>query len=121
MRALHTSHRVSSLIMLSAFVMPVAPGSSAAAADLLISGGTIYTGVDEHPRVEALVVRGDRVVFAGSRAQASRRAVDAQPIDLAGGAAYPGFVDAHAHLTGIGLRELTLNLERVNSIESLVT
>ncbi|NWG92930.1 MAG: amidohydrolase, partial [Parvularculaceae bacterium] len=41
-------------------------------------------------------------------------------IDLAGAALYPGFVDSHAHLLGIGMRELTLNLEGVGSIEELV-
>ena len=33
---------------------------------------------------------------------------------------YPGFTDAHAHLLGIGMRELTLNLEGVASIAELV-
>src|SRR5262249_15254746 len=32
-------------------------------------------------------------------------------IDLKGAALFPGFTDAHAHLKGIGERELTLNLE----------
>jgi predicted amidohydrolase YtcJ len=41
-------------------------------------------------------------------------------VDLAGAALYPGFVDSHAHLLGIGMRELTLNLEGVSSIEELV-
>jgi len=90
------------------------------AADLLISGGPIYTGDPAQPRVEALLIRGDKIVFAGDLEPARRQATDARPIDLAGAAAYPGFVDSHAHLTGIGLRELTLNLEQVGSIESLI-
>ena len=32
---------------------------------------------------------------------------------------YPGLTDAHGHLLGIGLREVTLNLEGVNSDEAL--
>ncbi|MBH9807647.1 amidohydrolase, partial [Clostridioides difficile] len=31
--------------------------------------------------------------------------------DLKGASLYPGFTDSHAHLLGIGERELTLNLE----------
>lgn len=38
-------------------------------------------------------------------------------VDLADGYIYPGFVDAHAHLLQIGLREMTMNLEGVASIE----
>ena len=91
-----------------------------AAADLLISGGPIYTGIADRPRVEAVLVRGEKIIFAGGLAQARRHAADAKSIDLKGSAAYPGFVDSHAHLTDIGLRELTLNLEQVKSIESLV-
>ena len=32
-------------------------------------------------------------------------------IDLKGATLFPGFTDGHAHLDGIGQRELTLNLE----------
>ena len=91
-----------------------------AAEELLISGGPIYTGDAKQPRVEALLVRGEKIVFAGALEQARRQAADATPINLDGGAAYPGFVDSHAHLTGIGLREMELNLEQVASIEALV-
>ena len=91
------------------------------AGDVLIFGGSIYTGNAQHPRVEALLIRGERIVFAGPLKQARRQFLEGATYDLAGGAAYPGFVDSHAHLTGIGLRELELNLEQVTSIESLVT
>ncbi len=40
-------------------------------------------------------------------------------IDLKGAYVYPGFVDSHAHLLGIGLREMTLNLEGIPSIKLL--
>lgn len=42
-----------------------------------------------------------------------------QAIDLKGAYLYPGFVDSHAHLLGIGLREMTLNLEGTASIKTL--
>jgi len=43
-----------------------------------------------------------------------------QIVDLKGAYLYPGFVDSHAHLLGIGLREMTLNLEDLPSIKTLV-
>ena len=60
------------------------------------------------------------MVFAGSLAEARKQAPGARDIDLKGAAAYPGFVDAHAHLTGIGMREMTLNLDQVTSVAALV-
>lgn len=95
--------------------------SAAKADDLLIHGGPIHTGVDAAPTAQAVLVRGDRIVFVGDLAAAKAKAAkDVRNIDLKGAAAYPGFVDAHAHLTGIGLRELTLNLDQVKSVAELV-
>ncbi len=95
--------------------------SSAKAGDLLIHGGPIHTGVDAAPTAQAVLVRDDRILFVGDLAAAKAKAAKgARDIDLKGAAAYPGFVDAHAHLTGIGLRELTLNLDQVKSVAELV-
>ncbi|MGZ8406422.1 MAG: amidohydrolase, partial [Caulobacteraceae bacterium] len=52
-------------------------------------------------------------------ADARARARGARDIDLKGAAAYPGFIDSHAHLMGIGMRELTLNLDQVRSVSEL--
>jgi predicted amidohydrolase YtcJ len=91
------------------------------AADLLIHGGPIHTGVAAAPTAEAVVVRADRIAFVGPLAEARRRAgAGARDIDLKGAAAYPGFVDGHVHLTGVGLREMTLNLEGTPSVAGLI-
>ncbi len=94
-------------------------GVRGATRDLLLTGGPIYTGSAAGSRVEALVIHGDRIVFAGGLREARRRARRPRAIDLAGAAAYPGFVDSHAHMAGIGERELTLNLEGTRSIAEL--
>ena len=47
-------------------------------------------------------------------------APDVQRIDLKGAALFPGFTDAHAHLSGIGYRELTLNLEGSASLKEML-
>ena len=93
----------------------------ALAGDILIHGGPIHTGVAAAPAAQAVLIRDDRIVFVGDLAPAKAKAAkDVRDIDLKGAAAFPGFVDAHAHLTGIGLRELTLNLDKTDSVESLV-
>ncbi len=89
-----------------------APKAAGAPADLVIWGGPIYTAVDAKPKVEAVAVRAGRIAYAGGKAGA--RAMvgpKTQVVDLKGAALFPGFTDAHAHLDGIGDRELTLNLE----------
>ncbi|HYE47077.1 MAG TPA: amidohydrolase [Caulobacter sp.] len=94
--------------------------------DFLMFGGPIFgqgeartAGAVEIAPAEALVVRDGKVVFAGPLAEARARGRGLPQIDLAGAAAYPGFVDSHVHLTGVGLREMTLNLDQVKSIAEL--
>lgn len=95
--------------------------TTAKAGDLLIHGGPIHTGALAAPTAEAVLIREDRILFVGDLKTARTKAAkDVRDLDLKGGAAYPGFVDAHAHLTGIGLRELTLNLDKTQSLAELV-
>ena len=94
----------------------------AEAPDAIYHGGTIYTGVDGAPTVEAVSVKGGRILKTGTSADLLKTANEAtQKIDLAGAFLYPGFTDAHAHLFGIGEREMTLDLDEVKSIAELVS
>jgi predicted amidohydrolase YtcJ len=110
-------HRILTLAVL----MASASLAPALAGDILIHGGPIHTGVAAASTAQAVLIRDDRIAFVGDLAAAKAKAAkDARDIDLKGAAAFPGFVDAHAHLTGIGLRELTLNLDQTDSVEALV-
>jgi predicted amidohydrolase YtcJ len=80
-------------------------------ADLLITGGTIYTLDPGQPLVEAVAVNGDVIVFAGDLARAARfKGPRTLVLDIGGCTVLPGLVDAHAHLMGLGdyLSELRL-------------
>lgn len=87
--------------------------------DLLIFGGPIYTGVAAQPRVEALRVSGGRIAFAGPLDEARTGARNLQEINLAGAAAFPGFKDAHVHLTGVGMASMMLDLVGVESLAAM--
>jgi len=88
-------------------------------ADKVIWGGPIYTADDRSPKVEALAIVGDTILHAGSRSQAeSMINATTQIIDLNGATAFPGFTDGHAHLSGIGERALSLNLDTATSLQS---
>jgi predicted amidohydrolase YtcJ len=93
-------------------VLPLCAASPALAApaDLVITGGPIYTGVAARPKAEAVAVKDGRIAYVGAKSGAEM-GPKTRVVDLKGAALFPGFTDAHAHLRGVGERELTLNLE----------
>src|SRR5207248_1481474 len=81
----------------------------------------IYTVNDKQPSAQAIAVKGDRIVFIGSKADAEKfRADKPHIVDLAGKTVTPGFTDSHCHIFGIGETEMTLNLEGTNTREDFV-
>ena len=108
-------------LLVTAWCLVTAPAAQAQEAGFLIFGGPIHTGRESgDPAPEALVVRDGKVAFAGRLAEARKITKDLPQIDLKGAAAYPGFIDSHVHLTGVGQREMTLNLDQVASVADLV-
>jgi hypothetical protein len=106
--------RTLSAIPALALLAAAAPASAAKSppADLVIWGGPIYTADDAHPKAEAVAVSHGHIAYVGARVGAQMRVgPQTKVIDLKGAALFPGFTDSHAHLDGIGERELTLNLE----------
>lgn len=98
----------------------VASPALAQPADLLIWGGPVYTNASP-ATVEAVAVKDGKIVFAGAKAAAQTHLGKATTvIDLKGAALFPGFTDSHAHLRGIGERELSLNLEGSKSAAEAV-
>ena len=87
----------------------------AQAQNLLIRGGTIHTGNDAAPTAEVVIARDGRIAYVGSAADAPSTE-GLTVIDLDGATLFPGFTDGHAHLDGVGWRELTLNLEGSSSV-----
>jgi hypothetical protein len=100
------------LALSAPLVASSAPKPGKGPADLVIWGGPIYTAVDVRPKVEAVAVRQGRIAYLGGKPGAlALVGPNTKVIDLKGAARFPGFTDSHAHLDGIGARELTLNLE----------
>ncbi|MFO0411560.1 MAG: amidohydrolase, partial [bacterium] len=60
-------------------------------------------------------VQDGRIAYVGTEAGLPAFAY-AETLDLGGATLFPGFTDGHAHLDGIGWRELTLNLEGSASV-----
>ena len=106
--------------------------TGSAAADLVLINGRVYTldweepapdGTitsdaphDEsgwHPDAEAVVTRGNEIIFVGDTRDAMEYAGEAsRVVDLAGATVLPGLIDSHTHVFELGAL-----LERVNLID----
>ncbi|MEQ9591837.1 MAG: amidohydrolase [Cyclobacteriaceae bacterium] len=96
-------------------------GSRQEPADMIISGGTIYTMDEGSPQVEAVAVRGEKIVYAGALAGAEDfRGEQTQMIDLKGNAMTPGLIESHGHIMGLGYNELNLDLMDTKSYDEIV-
>lgn len=87
--------------------------SEGGAADLVFRGGTVWTGVPDGPRAQALAVRDGRILVVGSDADVEEvTGPETRVVELGGRALLPGFIDAHTHfidggfkLAGVDLRD----------------
>jgi predicted amidohydrolase YtcJ len=108
------------VVVFSAFLLSQAT-TRVPAADLVFKNGNIYTVNDARPKAEAVAIKGDRIIFVGSNGEAQKYVGrNTRVIDLAGRTMLPGMTDAHHHLSGVGFREMTLNLEGVNNLEDFL-
>src|SRR6266508_6160105 len=95
--------------------------SLAEPADVVFVNGNVYTVNEKQPRAEAIAVKGDRIVFVGSNANAKRfQGSGTRVIDLHGETVVPGMTDAHYHFIGVGQREMNLNLEGITNLEDFL-
>ena len=78
-------------------------------ADLVLHGGKIWTGYG-NPVVEAIAIRGNKVLASGTDADIKALVgADTKVIELAGRFAMPGLNDAHLHLISTGLQRKKVN------------
>src|SRR2546422_5414718 len=79
-------------------------------AELIFTGGRVHTVNASNDIVPALAVSGGRILAAGSddeaRALAGPRT---RVVELRGRSLLPGFIDAPAHLAGLGMAEVSLD------------
>ena len=92
-----------------------------APANLIVTGATIHTVDDTLGTVQAFAVRDGRFVFAGDTVGAMRlRGDGTRVLDLTGKTVLPGLIDAHLHLTDIGLALHEVDLDGVPSFDELI-
>ncbi len=102
-------------------LMMLAPGWCLASEALILVNANIHTGASARPRAEAALAIDGRIAYVGVNAEAVRRAPPgARKIDLGGLTVVPGLTDSHAHLAGIGWRELYFDLTGVDSLAAML-
>ncbi len=98
---------------------PTAPPSPVA--DLILTGGPIYTAHDAQPQAEAVAVRNGRILYVGNAEGVGRfRGPTTRTLDLKGQTLTPGFIESHAHLLNLGYARLELDLTTTASYAELV-
>jgi hypothetical protein len=111
------SHR-SAFASIFLFLFSIGGNAECMVADLVLINGTVYTGNLKQPMAQTIAIKDEFIEYVGND-PFSDSAFCGNPkiIDLTGQYVFPGFVDAHGHLKGIGYRELTLNLQGINSLK----
>ena len=105
------------LIALSLFAVYAQKEEKELPAEILFKNGNIYTLNDDQPKAEAIAVKLGRIIFVGSNLDAKKYEVKGvKVVDLKGKTVVPGMADAHYHLSGVGFREMNLNLEGTTSL-----
>jgi predicted amidohydrolase YtcJ len=90
-------------------------------ATLLIHGGNIYTVDSTQATVEAVATKGNKILFAGSMAEAQNfKGDDTQVIDLQGKTMTPGLIEGHGHFMGLGYNELNIDLLNTTSYQEMI-
>ncbi len=86
-------------------------------ADLILHGGKIFTADSGNSLVEALAIRGERIVAVGADADVlALKGPQTQVIDLAGGMVLPGLIDSHVHASGASMFEFDHDVPDMTSI-----
>ncbi len=94
--------------------------SGPAPADLLLTGGRVWTGDDALPWVEGVAVRDGWIVATGTVDEVSHlRGPETRVVQLEGRFAAPGFIDNHTHFERAGALLVGVNLLDVADGESL--
>jgi len=90
-------------------------------ADLVLLHGDLFTVDSQHPRAQAIAVRGDRIAAIGTDAEIQRWVgPKTHVVDLQGRLAIPGFIDGHGHYTGLGESKLVLDLTKARTWDDIV-
>ena len=90
-------------------------------ADLVIINSRIYTVDPNNHLAEAVAVQNGKIIAVGSNSEISGYiGEETKQLNLEGKYVYPGFVEGHAHIMGVGQNLINVDLRSVKSYGELV-
>lgn len=90
-------------------------------ATMIIHGGIIYTVDSSQATVEAVAIKNNKILFAGSLEEAeSFKNEQTELVDLKGKTMTPGLIEGHGHFMGLGYNEIELDLMNTNSYQDII-
>ena len=89
-------------------------------ADQLLINGRIITVDEKNPYAEAVAIRDGRIVDLGSNEVIRTKYVCSRVEDLKNAVVYPGFIDAHLHMNGLGRLLMELDLTGTVSYDEVL-
>ena len=90
-------------------------------ADFVLLNGTVWTANPDQPWAEAVALKGDKILEAGSSQEIKGVIGDnTQVIDLNGDLVLPGFIDSHTHFLDGGFSLLSVRLKDAGSREEFI-
>ncbi len=104
--------------LIAALAALVACSGGSSPADLVLTGGVVWTGADGAQTTSAIAVRDGRVVYTGSDDGAREYiGTGTEHVELSGRMVMPGFVDNHTHFMGGGFQLASVDLRDAGTPE----
>ena len=89
-------------------------------ADLILTGGVIYTVDESFSRCEAIAVKDQRILELGTTKEILKKYSADEIHDLKGRFVYPGWIDAHCHFFGYGMSLKEVDVAGTTSVEEII-
>ena len=90
-------------------------------ATLLLRNGKIVTLDKRFPTVQALAIRGTKILAVGSNKELRKyQGKNTKVIDLHGKLVIPGFIESHGHFASLGQAKMMLDLTKAKSWQAIV-
>lgn len=109
------------LILLTLLAVILLTGCAKPPADLILTGGEIYTMEPDMPWAESVVITGNKIAAVLGKGESIEgfKGPNTRVVDLAGRFVVPGFIDGHVHFNRAGELINDANLMSVSDDEGL--
>jgi predicted amidohydrolase YtcJ len=104
-----------------ASIFALAVALSAQAPDLIIHNAKLVTVDPQFRIVQAMAVRGDRIVAVGTNADVlARKGANTKIVDAGGQTVLPGLMDSHVHAAGASMYEFDHEIPTMETIADVL-